>query len=315
MTKKRRNKREENVTEILLNGPVRRRGFSHLFVEGKADKRFWKRYRHGRCDIRVAGDQEMVIAVIKALWSKKLPKEKRSVLRKSVAGIVDPDYDLIASPGKLKVRNLLYDDVPDLENIVVHRTLHKIVRKSGVFKRKTAADRFVEHWLNCGMELSIAYGYFRIVSRQNPQFKLVPNSIEHSYRDYINFRDFQLDYDKTANMLVIRSPNARVSVSELLKIVDAAERLYGRCKLLVRGKDLLNFLLCACLPVFDKINDDESVRAKLINWLRIVCESDKLFRNLQSEYKCEDLKCTKLYVRIGNWESANKPYKILKPDI
>lgn len=315
MTKKRRSKPEENVTEILLNGPARRQGFSHLFVEGKADKRFWKRYRHGRCDIRVAGDQEMVIAVIRALWSKKLPKENRSVLRKSVAGIVDPDYDLIAKPGKLNVRNLLYDDVPDLENIVVFRTLYKIVRNSGVFNRKRAADRFVEYWLNCGKQLSIAYGYFRLVSRQNPKFKLVPNSIEHSYRDCIDFRDFQLDFDKTANMLVIRSPNARVSASELLKNVEAAKRLYGSCSSLVRGKDLLNFLLCVCLSVFDKTSDDESVRAKLSAWLGIVCDSDKLFRSLQGEYKCEDLRCTKLYGRIGKWECANKPYKILKPEI
>ena len=300
---------KENVSEILLGLPVQKKGFSFLFVEGGDDSRFWKRYKFAKCDVFAAGSQDRVIETLRI----KAPIKK---LRRRVAGIVDPDYELIDPTGKLLVDDLLYDDVPDLENMIVSRkTIASVVFRPGPFTNEDDAAKFAQQWLDAAMNLSKDYGYFRLVAKQRGNFGLVPNSIESFYSKCIDFDSFRLKYCETAKLVVAHSPNGRVSATDLFEAVKAAQGRHGRNPLLVRGKDLLNFMLCICLPVFDKTNGDESVRSKLEDWLRVVRDSDQLFRRLQGKYKCEDLRCTNLYGRIGNWESANTPYRILKPEI
>ena len=300
---------KENVTEILMSLPVNKKGFSFLFVEGRDDTRFWARYKTDRCDIFPAGNQKNVIETL-------IFKSWRKDLRQRVAGIVDPDYELIDPTGKLLVDDLLHDDVPDLENMIVSRkTIAAAMFRPGPFGNMDAADKFAEDWLNAALQLSMDYGYFRLVAKQHRNFNLVPNSIESSYGNCINYSTFRLKRHETAELVVERSPNVNISAIELLEAVKAAQCQYERSHLLVRGKDLLNFMLCVCLAVFEKMAGDESVRSRLKDWLLVVRDSDELFRRLQGKYKCEDLKCTKLYSRIGSWESDNKPYKILKPEI
>jgi len=289
--------------------PVNKRGFSFLFVEGGDDTRFWSRFKTHKCDVYPAGDQDTVIETLRL----KRPLKR---LRRRVAGIVDPDYELIDQTGKLLVDDLLYDDVPDLENMIVSRkTIANAMLRPGPFGNEDDAGEFAKEWLNAAMNLSMDYGYFRLVTKQRRNFGLVPNSIETSYDDCIDFDSLRLCWQATAELVVERSPNVRVSVNDLLQTVRATERRYERNPLLVRGKDLLNFMLCICLPVFDRTSGDTSVRCRLVDWLRVVRDSHQLSRRLQGKYRCEDLKCTKLYDRIGNWESANTPYKILKPEI
>lgn len=299
----------ENVIEILMTLPVSKKGFSFLFVEGGDDTRFWSRFKTRKCDVYPAGDQDTVIETLRL----KRPLER---LRGRVAGIVDADYELIDQTGKLLVDDLLYDDVPDLENMIVSRTtIANAMLRPGPFADHDEAAKFAVDWLKAATQLSMDYGYFRLVARQNRKFRLVPNSIESSYSHCIDFDNLRLSWQDTAELVVERSPNVRVSANDLLQAAKATERRYERNPLLVRGKDLLNFMLCICLPVFDKTDGDVSVRSRLVDWLRVVRDSHQLSRRLQGKYKCEDLKRTKLHGRIGNWESANSPYKILKPDI
>lgn len=300
---------EENVTEILMSLPVNKKGFSFLFVEGRDDTRFWGRYKTDRCDIFPAGNQKNVIATLRL-------KNLRRDLRRRVAGIVDPDYELIDQTGKLLVDDLLYDDVPDLENMIVSRkTIVRAMIKPGPFKELANAENFAQNWLDAGLQLSMDYAYFRLVARQSRKFNLVPNWIEGSYGSCIQSENLQLDFEATAQKMIDGSPRVKVSADELLEAVRGVEDKYLESRLLVRGKDLLNFMLCVCLPVFEKTSGDASVRSRLEDWLRVVRDSEELFKRLQRKYECEDLKCTKIYGRIGNWESTNSPYKILKPEI
>jgi len=289
--------------------PVNKKGFTFLFVEGRDDTRFWGRYKTERCDIYPAGNQENVIETLKY-------KNLRRDLRRRVAGIVDPDYELIDPTGKLLVDDILHDDVPDLENMIVSRKIVAgVMIKPGPFKEQEDAENFAQNWLDAGKQLAMDYGYFRLVARQNRKFGLVPNWIEGSYGLCIQSENLRLNRKKTAELLIDSSPRVAVSLDELLEAVQDVESKFEISRLLVRGKDLLNFLLCVCLRVFDKTNSDESVRSRLKDWLRIVRDSGQLFQRLQGKYQCEDLKSTKLYGRIQNWESANRPYKILKPEI
>lgn len=292
-----------------MNLPAHKKGISFLFVEGRDDRCFWRSYRFGKCEVIAAGDQKRVLDTLKI-------KSPFRNLRRRVAGIVDPDYELIDPTGKLLVDDLLHDEVPDLENMIVARkTVAAVMLRPGPFGDEDDAEAFAEEWLNAALQLSIDYGYFRLVAKQRRNFALVPNSIETSYSECVDFDKRRLKVREMAELLVDRSPNARVSATDLVNAVRTAERQHARSRLLVRGKDLLNFMLCVCLPVFDKTDGDESVRSKLEDWLRVVRDSDELFRRLQRKYECEDLKRTKIYGRIGNWEDSNCPYKILNPDI
>ena len=299
----------ENVSELLLGLPVQKKGFSFLFVEGGDDSRFWKRFRFAKCDVFAAGDQDRVIETLRI-------KGRFKYLRRRVAGIVDPDYELVDPTGKLLVDDLLYYDVPDLENMIVsQRTIVAAMLRPGPFGNEDEVEAFAKEWFNAATRLSMDYGYFRLVAKQQRGFGLVPNSIESSYVDCIDFDTLRLKCRETAELVVERSPNVRVSATDLLDAVRVAECQHERSRLLVRGKDLLNFMLCVCLPVFDKTDCDETVRSRLEDWLRVVRNSDELFKRLHRKYESEYLKCTKIYGRIGNWESANSPYRILKPDI
>ncbi len=285
------------------------KNYSFVFVEGSDDKRFWDRFSAELCEIIESFGRDKVI---EALSHKSRIRD----LQRRVAGIVDPDYELIDPTGKLLVDDLLYDDVPDLENMIVSRKIiANAMLRPGPFGNVDDADKFAEDWLNAALQLSMDYGYFRLVAKQRRNFGLVPNSIESAYSDCVDFGSLRLKCQETAELVVERSPNVTVSVNELLEAVKAMECRYERSRLLVRGKDLLNFMLCVCLPVFNKTNGDESVRVKLEDWLKVVRDSDELFRRLQGKYQCEDLKCTKLHGRIQNWECANEPYRILKPEI
>lgn len=300
---------KENVSELLLGLPVQKKGFTFLFVEGGDDSRFWKRYSFAKCDVFAAGTQDRVIETLRI----KGPFKK---LRRRVAGIVDPDYELIDPTGKLLINDLLYDDVPDLENMIVSpMTIANAIFRPGPFGNENDAYKFAEEWLNAAMNLSMDYGYFRLVAKQRRKFGLFPNKIETSYCECLEFDSLRLRWQDTAELVVERSPNVRVSVNDLLEAVEATERRYGRNPSLVRGKDLLNFMLCICLHVFMEKNGDESVRAKLSDWLQVVRDSNELFERLQGKYQCEDLKRTKIYGRIRDWELASKRYKILMPEI
>ena len=80
------------------------------------------------------------------------------------------------------------------------------------------------------------------------------------------------------------------TATDLLEAVKAAEGRHGRNPLLVRGKDLLKFMALHLLADnFDNTSGDDSVRSRLEDWLRVVRDSDQLFRRLQGKYKCEDL--------------------------
>ena len=293
-----------------FRGDPNYRKFTFVFVEGSDDKEFWNHYRAESCEVIEAIGRDKVIDALNR-------KHRVRELRRCVAGIVDADYELIDASGQLNVEDLLYDDqMPDLENLIVFpKTVRKTIRRSRVFNCQNEADKFAGDWLKAGLKLSMDYGYFRIVARKHRNFGLVPNSIEGSYRECVDYNSLRLQHYRTAELLIDRSPNIRISVADLLEFVCATERRFERSRLLVRGKDLLNFMLCICLPVFENTNGDESIRAKLSDWLHVVRGSDDLFERLQGNYQCEDLKRTKIYGRIRDWERASKRYRILNPDI
>lgn len=300
----------ENVVEILMNLPAEKKGYSFLFVEGRDDRRFWNRYKVDKCEVFAAGDQERVIETLRK-------KHMRRDLRRRVAGIVDADYELIYPTGLLLADDLLYDcHMPDLENIVVSQeTLRNVVRKSGVFNSHNEADIFAENWLKTGLHLSIDYGYFRLVARKQGRYRLVPNSIEGFYSDYIDFSSLRLNLKESAALLLKGSPNARISDTVLLQEVEVVKDRHSRSRKLVRGKDLLSFLLCVCMPVFEKTHDHLATRTKLQDWLQVVPDRYELFKRLQYQYKSEDLKKSNIYDCIGHWERASKRYKIVGADI
>ena len=309
MTKTSSNLSKENVVEILMNIPAYKKGYSFLFVEGRDDRHFWNRFSVDKCDVFTAGDQERVIETL-------TKKHIRRDLRQRIAGIVDADYELIDPTGELLVEDLMHDDVPDLENMIVSRkTIASVMIKPGPFKELANAENFAKNWLDAGMKLAIDYGYFRLVARQNRKFGLFPNWIEESYGSCIQPESLRLNLKTTAEKMIDGSPRVKVSADELLAGVRGVEAKFERSCLLVRGKDLLNFMLCISLPVFDMTDGDESVRRRLEDWLRVVRDSGELFRRLQSKYQCEDLKQTKIHGRIKKWENTNSPYKILKTDI
>ena len=277
-------------------------GETFVMVEGKTDHVFWEEYRSKEdCTIYPVNGKDRLVAT--------LDITNRDGSR-GVAGIVDADHWLISEADELGTDNLLYDDCcPDMESILLSSpALKKLLRNElynfdiDIKKIHELADKLKSE----GLRLAVEYGYFRLLNHLNCYgFKC--NAIPMS--EVIDIDSLELDAKRVASRLT--GDRSGFTSEDLIQQVEDLRQRYPPDNLqLCRGKDVVS-IMAHILPTLFKTQ----FGADLPPDAERAFGEKALAIRLRSAYEFGYFKQTSLFGCIQTWESANRPFKILKPEI
>lgn len=275
-------------------------GETFVMVEGKTDEVLWEEYRSREdCTLYPAYGKDKIIDALEVARKREM---------RGVAGIVDADYWLITDADELGTRNLLYDDCcPDMESIVLSSpALKKVLRNELYNYDIEEIHRLADKLTSEALRLATEYGHFRLLNHLN-DYGLRCNSI--CFADVIDSDSLELDRELVASKLTGDKP--ALTGADLLRQVDDLRAKHPRDNIqLCRGKDVIS-IMAYILPNLFEAEFGEALPPDAQSAFR---EKALLIR-LRSAYDSAYFKGTSLFGCIRSWESANNPYKILKPDI
>ena len=274
-----------------------------VFVEGPTDKVLWKRFfSRNHCKLERVDGKTIVMSRLRSV-------EKRH--ERGFAGIIDADYSLISNDNELETPNLLYDNsFPDLETILVNsEALQTVISNNLLLDDSDKVESFTHILCRESHCLAMEFGYYRWLEHRH-NFGLPCNAIiERQTNAIVNLRLRKLNHIEVARLLTQR--NNRVTQNQLEKEVNKLRSIQPPSTVqLCRGKDILEFM-AHILPSLFK----ELFHKKLPQKKRTMLKADPIATQLRGAYHESDFKDTSLFGCIQNWESANMPYKILKPEI
>ena len=212
----------------------------------------------------------------------------------NVAAIVDPDLWLIENSGELNIANLLFDDIPDLDLMLITSPAMETVVRNTISVEK--ADEYTERLRNEALRLAMEFGYFRLFDYRHREYNLSFSLV--AFQDAIDKSTLKLNADTVAKMLV---SNTSISANQLLEKIHNLQNELSPDIRLCRGRDVRAIM--ACLIKFDDSLSDK---------VKIQTNSGELSRTLRMAYEFTYFITTQLYRRIREWESAHSPYRIIK---
>ena len=284
----------EYVSEYILTR-VHKKSF--VLVEGKTDRALWTEYAADECHLRPAQGKDIIIDVLNTPFLRGA---------QGIAGIVDLDYWLVTDADELGTENLLYDDrCPDAESILLcSPALNKVLRHTVDVKDIKELPAFAAILNREAQGLAMEFGYFRLLNHLK-DYGLKCNSIR--FGEVVDSDRLELDRELVASKLTGDKPG--LTSDDLLQEVDALKAIYSPDDArLCRGKDVISIMVFI-LPILfkDKFGDELSEVALMrLNDMG-------LSRDLRMAYEFGYFRRTSLFDCIRSWESANSPYRILKP--
>ena len=275
-------------------------GETFALVEGKTDEVLWEEYRSREdCTLYPAYGKDKIIDALRVT-------KKRGM--RGIAGIVDLDYWLITDADELGTANLLYDGCcPDMESLLLCSPAMKKVLRNELYNYDIEEiHRFADKLTSEALRLAAEYGYFRLLSHIM-DFGLRCNSI--CFVDVIDSHTLELDRELVASKLTVNMPE--MTGADLLRRVDDLREKYPSDNIkLCRGKDVIS-IMAHILPILFQAEFGEELPRDAHSAFR----EKALSIRLRSAYDSAYFKGTSLFGCIRSWESANNPYRILKPDI
>ena len=287
---------------------------SFVLVEGKEDRAIWSKFSAGCCVLIPAGGKCNVIDTLEHIMEEQ-PSWR------NICAVVDPDLWLVVGSAILSMRNLLYDDSPDLEVTLVRSgALESFVVQTLTFVEPDKLCEIVAEAKRLASILATEYGYFRLIHSRHPEFGLSSFAkIVNQMSRYID--GLTLDVDCVVDKLREGS-SKRLSRRRLLELYESCRADYPAPDWrLCRGKDLFAILSVVLLRLMQENMDNEggvvylrrecgieSVRDKRGSFI----EKNRLCLELRKCYDSDDFRATALYRRIREWEAAHSPFRIIR---
>ena len=279
----------EYVSEFILTRMTQK---TFVMVEGNTDRALWTEYAADGCLLRPAKGKDIIIDVLKTPFVCGL---------KGIAGIIDSDYWLITGADELGTDNLLYDDCcPDMESLLLKSdALRKVLRHSIDADDIQQLHDFADKLKKEAQRLAMEFGYFRLLNHLN-DYGLRCNSIR--FENVIDSNTLQLDEELVASKLAGEKPG--LTSEKLLKEVDELKQAYPpENAQLCRGKDVIA-VMAITMPILFKSEFGDDLSASI--------NERELSRNLRLAYEFSYFKDTSLFSCICDWQSQNRPYRIIR---
>ena len=269
-------------------------------VEGKTDEVLWEEYRSREdCTLYPAHGKDKIIAALGVGHESRHVRHRR---------IVDADYWLITDADELATENLLYDDCcPDMEVILLQSPgLKKVLRHELPEEDIDAAHDFADALNRESQRLAAEIGYFRWLNEVKG-YGLNFKSLRIA--DFVDAETLALDRDWLARRLAERRDE--ISSEQLLReTAELRENNPAENLQLCRGKDVIA-IMAHIMPVLNEAHFGEELPENI----REVFQEKRLAKEMRKAYEFIYFKQTSLFGCIQEWQSANCPYKILKPEI
>jgi hypothetical protein len=260
---------------------------SFLLVEGPIDSQIYKQFGHASCRVVVADGRGNVLEVL-----ARLNGEIQGLL-----GIIDADWDWIEGT-PARIPGLIVTDVHDLEMLITASgALDRVLASLGDFDR-------IEDFRNTNgfsvgeglLRAAEAIGALRLHSRRTAE------NLRFENLDFSAFTDpTTLAVDRVALIAEVgrKSQRPNLDPAALAHAIGSVldDRLEPRQ--LCCGHDLVGVMSFALR---------RSVAALDAGLVR----SDRLTLSLGLAYDWDEWARTEMYQAIRAWESANKPYRVLR---
>lgn len=260
---------------------------TYVLVEGNSDYRVWARFKAKVCELIVAHGKDKLLAALRMV-NEKFPQWK------NVAAIVDADYWLIENADELDTPNLLYDDLPDLEMMLLKSEAYETVMRNTLPLNTPVT--FVERLRLDAFRLATEFGYYRLLDHQHREFNL--NLRQLVAEEVVDRRTLALKHRRIAESLANK---ANLNASQLMQLIEGLRLQVAPSSSLCRGRDAVEFL--SCIIRFDK---DMSTVTKQQT------DTRELPRALRLAYDWACFIVTTLYRRIRDWESKHVPHRIIQ---
>ena len=301
------------VTNLhFFRGPNQKHAL--VLMEGTIDVAFWTAFKSEQSILFPAGSKEKLIQVL-----EKVNLEGKL---EGIAALIDADCWLVEASEKLNTHNLLYYDVPDLEVFVLKPpVLKKVLSNTMSFVPTEESRAFAQTLLNDTWRLGLEFGYFRVVGCRRPRLGLKLRTVSDAVGKHICDKPLELNRREVAEALLDGS--SKLETTELLEAADEVRSENLTKELCVGGKDLMS-VLAHIIPILFKSRFVDGIKYERIDectleYMKGMLQTDGggdavslVLRNAIGE---EHLRNTGVVFRIRAWESANSPYRILKPEI
>ena len=279
---------------------------SLVLLEGTTDRALLSSYRSRRCQLFPAQSKERVVNVIDMV-------NERTQLD-GIAGIVDADLWLIEDDIRLKITNLLYDDVPDMELMLLRSSaLEKALRNTITEYSPDRVDALAVSLRNESLRLAAELGYFRLYHYRHPKSNLKLRVVSEFFPRYMDTEAIAWDYEKIADSLT--SGSSRITGANLLEQVAILREKIEPRILLCRGKDALSILALILPTLYRRQFGNDHWLDILVSQFQITPANHEIARILRMNFEFENFKRSELCSRIRNWENTNSPYNILAEGI
>ncbi len=288
---------EDIVTKLrMFRGRYPRH--SLLLVEGQTDEALWTEYIDDRCRLIPTGNKEKAI--------KALDITNTMTTMKGVSAIVDPDYWLVEQSNLLNVDNLLFDDSPDMELMLLTTpALEKVIRHTFVSEKTDKIHQLADSLRAEALRLACEFGYFRLLDFRHREYNLMLRRVADNFDRYVNEGTPRFNVDDVVETLLGESH--AVTAPELVSQVETLKTEISLDAMLCRGKDAIS-LLAFLLPRHFKAVFERDISQKARNQTT----GNELFRALRMAFEFAHFAVTKLYARIRAWEAANLPFYIIR---
>lgn len=278
--------RVANAVKMLFN---QKKDLSVLVVEGITDKKFFDKFiDNSKCTIEIAQGKDNVIDAIKILNKQN---------KVGVLGVVDADYHRLNNDQRLNEKNILITDTHDIETMIMRTRaffgiLAEYASKDSI---KSLEKKYQKPLRELLLEYSNLIGLLRLHSLKN---NLQLNFSEIDFYKFINIKTFEFSKKDFINEVVIKTNNTKVSKEQIESDFEKLQIEEYNSWDLSCGHDLSEILKIGILKVF---GNQKSKQLKYLN----------IEEALRLSYQYEFFYITDLYKGIINWESNNKPNKII----
>ncbi len=256
-------------------------GGAFLLVEGADDVRFWASRRHAGCELLDGEGKPNVLGAIQRVDAAGVA---------GALGLVDDDGDMLTG-ARVESGNLLYTDAHDLECLLCRSSaLDKVLAEYGdpaKIRRFETAHGDVRNAL---LERALVFGRLRLAARlarpaarldvKIPRF-LKPDTWAVEANDKALVRASVPD-----------SPDDARAITSRLVQLPLADPWY-----VVRGHDLIEILVIGLRRVLGDLPAQTGAK-QIASVLRVGMTP-------------EDLRRTRLWADVHEWQAANHPYTVL----
>ncbi|MDE0101318.1 MAG: DUF4435 domain-containing protein [Bryobacterales bacterium] len=265
-----------------------------LVVEGPSDARFWRAPGRAACDLVIADGKSNVVKCIERLDAKRV---------EGVLGVVDDDYASLkrlirGSENAPESENLVTTEVRDLECLLWRSSAFEtVLAEYGDPSKIAAVERTFRVDIRTRVvSLALVFGGLRCAAQV---FDLDIDVSAIKIPQFLHRKTWTLDIEGLWSAVVGEDKSIKQSIKQKLLSCCTSELRSVDPWLVIRGHDVTEIMRLGLKNRFG----DRQRRAG----------ADKISTVLRTSFRSSELRSTRLWMNICNWQDRNPGFSVVVP--